>query len=102
MDSNNRPTPNTMMREVTGLEKTAINNTIVEMRALLERMEERGIHESMTRGFVHSYERILDAVMYGYSAAVIDGWNQPTASTQPTFSVRFRRMLDRVRVGRSQ
>lgn len=102
MDSNDRPTPNTMMRHATGLERTYINNTISEMHALLERMQARGIHESMTRGCVESYERILDAVMYGYPAAVIDGWNEPEVKEQPTFSVRFRRALDRVLVGRSQ
>lgn len=95
------PTPNPTIREATGLERTAINSTLAEMHALMERMQARGIHESMMEGLVSSYERILDAVMYGYPAAVIDGWDEPVVEP-PTFSVRFRRMLDRVMVGRSQ
>lgn len=91
---------NDYRREATGLERTAINSTLAEMHALMERMEARGIHESMMAGVVSSYEKMLDAVMYGYPAAVIDGWDEP--HVERPISVRFRRMLDRVMVGRSR
>lgn len=89
-----------MRDQVTGIEQTHTNNTIVELHALMERMAARGIHPTMMTGIVSTYERILDAVMYGYPAAVFDGWDRPREEP-PTFSARFRRLLDRVMVGRN-
>lgn len=67
-------------RGLTGLEKSHLNEVMRLVRRAHEVMETGDmIHESFRAGVTATYERMLDAVMYGYPAAIFDGWNEETA-----------------------
>lgn len=61
-------------RELNGLEKSCLNASMALLAQATELMEQGGMHESFRIGAIASYEKMLDAVMYGYPAACFDGW----------------------------
>lgn len=78
------PTKTDLRREITGLERTAINGYSSMLQAVVKYVDGTSIHPYFKQGLIQSYERVLDALMYGYPAAVFDGWPEVSVDTMHT------------------
>lgn len=71
-------------REVTAVEDHTLKTSIKILEGVIAYMEQGGVHASMLEGTISTYEKMLDAMMYGYPAAVFDGWAEGARPTHCT------------------
>lgn len=62
-------------RELSGIEQDRIERITQLLHTTSESLIAAGVHADFRAGVVQSYEKVLDAVMYGYPAAILDGWH---------------------------